>query len=86
MIQHSCEWLQNSHPVFVHLSVAVVHMTVHVMTIFVSGLCFIVTIVRLNSGLLLMESVHGIMCVMPANSIARLRRLIHSNLQLLLQV
>ena len=50
------------------------------------GLRSIVHIVGFNNTLLLMESFHGIVCVMPANNIASLRRLIHSNLQMLLQV
>ena len=71
---------------FIHLLVGVVHMIVRVSTIFVFGLCSIVNIVRLNNALLLMEPVNGIIRVMLANSIARLRRLIHSNLQLFLRV
>ena len=70
----------------IYLLVAVVHMTVRVRTIFVSGLCSIVNIVHLSNTLLLMEPVDGIMCVMLAKGIACLRTLIHSNLQLLLQV
>ena len=51
-----------------------------------SGLCSKVNIIGLNNTLLLTELVRGMVCVMLANSIASLRRLTQSKLQLLLKV